>query len=252
MKRIVLHMAVVFGGAAFGGDLDVARQALADGMWGSALAVADKVSANPAVTNAMDRTAARLISLEALAHMEQDAEIRRRLAGWKEETSERFRYWKARSLIRVGDFDQAQEVLKRPFSDPSLALPVASLKAALLVVSGKYQEALDEMSGKDVVKAPGLAGEDARLIVAEALSRTGKLKAAQELLASLAKDSTRHEIKIRAGYLLGFSEMDVPSTYTTGVARVRSILRANPGVLQKHRPVFFLFQRPCSSINNSV
>jgi tetratricopeptide (TPR) repeat protein len=97
------------------------------------------------------------------------------------------------------------------------------------MVTGKYQEALNEMAGKDVDKAHGLAGEDARLIVAEALSRTGNPKSAQGMLAGLAKASTRHEIRIRAGYLLGFSEMDVPATYTAGVARVRSILRANPG-----------------------
>jgi hypothetical protein len=52
--------------SVFGGDLDVARQALADGVWNSALAAADNAATS---TNIADRTAARLISLEALAYL---------------------------------------------------------------------------------------------------------------------------------------------------------------------------------------
>ena len=211
--------------SAFCGDLDVARQSLADGVWRSALAAADSAAVT---TNAADRTEARLISLEALAHLEDDAEIRRRLSGWNDETSERFRFWRIRSLIRVGDFDQANESMVKPFSDPSLALPVATLNASVLVASGKYQEALQAMSVVDVNKESGLVGDDARMIVAEALSHVGERKKAHEMLMGLAKDSARREIRIRAGYVLGFSEMEDPATHTSGVARVRALLRANP------------------------
>ena len=41
LKRIVLQVLVMATVSAFGGDLDVARQALADGVWRSALAAAD-------------------------------------------------------------------------------------------------------------------------------------------------------------------------------------------------------------------
>ena len=142
MNRIVLYAVLCVAVSAFCGDLDVARQSLADGVWRSALAAADSATVT---TNTADRTEARLISLEALAHLEDDAEIRRRLSGWNDETSERFRFWRVRSLIRVGDFDQAKESLAKPFSDPSLALPVATLNASVLVASGKYQEALQVM-----------------------------------------------------------------------------------------------------------
>ena len=226
LKRIVLQVLVMATVSAFGGDLDVARQALADGVWRSALAAADAAAVT---TNTAERTAARLVSLEALAHLEDDAEIRRRLSEWKDETSETFRYWKARSFVRVGDFEQAQAVLKSPFADEALALPAATLKAALLMASDKPAEALQAMSGLDVQNAVGLAGDDARLIVAEALYRTGKRKESHEMLAGLAKGSARHEIQVRAGYILGFSEMDDPLSYTGGVARVRALLRANPG-----------------------
>ena len=112
MKRIVLYAVLCVAVSAFCGDLDVARQSLADGVWRSALAAADSAAVT---TNAADRTEARLISLEALAHLEDDAEIRRRLSGWNDETSERFRFWRIRSLIRVGDFDQAKESMAKPF-----------------------------------------------------------------------------------------------------------------------------------------
>jgi len=225
LKRIVLYVVLCVAVSAFCGDLDVARQSLADGVWRSALAAADSAAVT---TNAADRTEARLISLEALAHLEDDAEIRRRLSGWNDETSERFRFWRIRSLIRVGDFDQANESMAKPFSDPSLALPVATLNASVLVASGKYQEALQAMSVVDVNKESGLVGDDARMIVAEALSHVGERKKAHEMLMGLAKDSARREIRIRAGYVLGFSEMEDPATHTSGVARVRALLRANP------------------------
>ena len=212
--------------AAPGGGLDVARQALADGVWRSALASADSVAST---TNAALRTSARLVSLEALANLEDDAEIRRRLAEWTDETADVFRYWKARSFVRVGDFEQASSVLKAPFADPALALPVATLKSAVLMALDKPAEALQTMSGLDFRNAEGPAGDDARLIVAEALCRTGGRNEALELLAALAKNPVRREIRMRAGYLLGFAEMDDVSTFTGGVARVRALLRANPG-----------------------
>lgn len=209
---------------AFCGDLEVARQALEDGVWRSALAAADAAS-----TNADVRTAARLVSLEALARMEDDAEIRRRLAEWKDESSDSFRYWRARSCVRVGDFEQANAILETPFTEPSFALPSATLKAAVMMASDKPEEALAVMSGHDVRKVPGLVGEDARLIVAEALCRTGKHGLSRGLLSELAEKASRREIRVRSGLLLGFSEMDSPASYTSGVARVRAILRANPG-----------------------
>ena len=226
MKRIVLQIAMMAAIAAFGGDLEVARQALADGVWRSALVSADAASST---TNAALRTSARLVSLEALANLEDDAEIRRRLAEWTDETAEAFRYWKARSFVRVGDFEQAKASLKDPFSDPALALPVAVLKSAVLMASDMPAEALRAMSGQDYRNAKGPAGDDAKLLVAEALCRTGSPGEARELLAGLADGPARREIRMRAGFLLGFSEMDDASTFTGGVARVRAILRTNPG-----------------------
>jgi tetratricopeptide (TPR) repeat protein len=229
LKFFILHIAVVAAFSAFCGDLDVARQALADGIWRSAVAAADKVSGDPALTNSAERTAARLISLEALARLEDDAEIRRRLAEWKDSSSGHFRYWEARSLIRVGDFDRATALLEAPFAEVELELPVKTLKAALLVASGKFKEALDAMSGVDLGKVSGPDGDDARMIAAEALLKTGKASQAQPILDSLARDSRRREIRLRAACLLGFSEMDNPSTFTSGVDRVRGVLRLAPG-----------------------
>ncbi|MBO5940525.1 MAG: tetratricopeptide repeat protein [Kiritimatiellae bacterium] len=229
MKRFVAYMVLFASIPALSAGLDVAKQALADGVWHSALTAADEVSLDPGNTNLAERSEARLIALEALAHMEDDSEIRRRLAEWKDETSDRFRYWKVRSLVRVGDFVQAEGALEKPFADSTLELPVACLKASLFMASGKYQDALEVMSGKDIEAAKGLAGEDARLIVAEALGKTDKKRRSNQMLASLFKDASRKEIKLRAGFLLGFSEMEDSATYTTGVDRVKGLLRSNPG-----------------------
>ena len=144
---------------ATAGDLAVARQALHDGVWRSALVAADL-----AATNAAERTSARLIALEALAHLEDDAEIRRRLASWTNETVEAFRYWCARAQVRVGDFRQAHATLAKPFTDQTLALPVACLKASMLAASGDKDEALKVIAAEKPAGKTGLAGEDAQLI----------------------------------------------------------------------------------------
>lgn len=213
---------------AFCGKLDVARQALFDGVWNSALNAADEVAGDSAITNAAERTEARLISLEALARMENDAEIRLRLSEWDSETSEKFRYWRARSLVRVGDYARAKRLLEEPFSDPSLALGVSCIKAVLLMVEKKYQDVIRELSGRDFGKEGDPVAEDARLMLAEAYDNVGRREEARALLLKLEKEASRHEIRLRSGYLLGFSEMDNPSTYTSGVARVRALLRSNP------------------------
>ena len=225
MKRW-LSSVVIFASLAAGaaGDLDVARQALNDGVWASALAAADR-----AATNAADRTAARLIALEALARQENDTEIRKRLSAWKEETNEHFRFWRARAQVRVGDFEQAGKTLKEPFADPALALPVTNLKASMRAATGDKAGALSLIDSVKIDGKAGAAAEDARLIRGELLGETGKMAEACEVLRPLAESAERKEVKLRASYLLGFAEMAQPATHTAGVARVRGLLRSQPG-----------------------
>jgi len=208
---------------ACAGDLDVARQALKDGVWRSALAAADL-----AATNAAERSAARLVSLEALAHLEDDAEIRRRLAAWSDETSEQFRYWRAREQVRIGDFEQAKVTLMQPFTNATLSLPVACLKASMLAISGNKADAFKLIDAEKPDDSDGLAGEDARLIKAELLDEQGKGSAAAAIFRPLAEKGRRLETRLRAGYLLGFIEMASDATRTAGVARVRALLRQHP------------------------
>ena len=209
---------------AAAGDLEVARQALHDGVWRSALTAADL-----AATNAAERTSARLVALEALAHLEADAEIRHRLASWTNETAETFRYWRAREQVRVGDFQQARATLEKPFTDPALSLPVACLKASMLAVSGDKVGALKIIAAEKPAGKTGLAGEDAQLILGELLDEKGQRDEADALLRPLAEGASRLETRLRAGYLLGFAEMASEASRTAGVIRVRALLRRHPG-----------------------
>ena len=209
---------------AVAGDLEVARQALHDGIWRSALIAADL-----AATNAAERTSARLVALEALAHLEADADIRHRLASWTNETAEAFRYWRAREQVRVGDFQQAHATLEKPFTDPTLALPVACLKASMMAVSGDKAGALKTIAAEKPEGKTGLAGEDAQLILGELLDEKGQRDEAGALLRPLAEGASRLETRLRAGYLLGLAEMASESSRTTGMARVRTLLRQYPG-----------------------
>ena len=205
-------------------DLDVARQALNDGVWQSALS-----SADIAATNAADRAAARLIALEALSQLGDDAEIRRRLALWTDETDEHFRYWRARAMVRVRDFQQAKSVLEKPFADPSLAMPVTCLKAYMLAGEGDKAGALAMVSELKPEGKKGADAEDAQLIMGELLGETGKAAESRRLLLPLSERAGRREVRLRAGYLVGFLEMSDDSSRTAGVSRVRALLRSNPG-----------------------
>ena len=225
MRRIALQVTVALAAIlAMGGDLDVARQALKDGVWRSALVAADL-----AATNLQERTEARLVSLEALAGLEDDAEIRRRIAAWSDEKGEMFRYWRVRELVRVGDFQQAEIALKEPFADEGLKLPVACLKAYLRAASGDKAGALSIIAAENPADKVGLAGEDARLIMGELLGEQGKVAESHKLLTPLADGADRKSVRLRAGYLLGMSEMVEPATRTSGIARVRTLLRRHPG-----------------------
>lgn len=206
-------------------NLETARQALMDGAWDSAL-----LSADAAATNAADRTAARLISLEALARLGNDAEMRKRLSAWTDETDEHFRFWRARTQVRVGDLEQVRHTLEKPFADPALALPVKCLKACIMSSAGDKAGVVELLAGEGIDEKAGAAADDARLLLGEALFDSGKHAEALTVLRPLAKYAKRGGMYLRAGYLAGFAEMGDKATYTTGVMRVRSLLRSLPGV----------------------
>lgn len=206
------------------GDLDVARQALNDGMWEAALS-----SADIAATNAAERTSARLVSLEALARLGRNAEIERRLFRWSDETDEHFRFWRARAHVCAGEFNLALEALEEPFADKGLSLPARFLKACALAAIGKRAEALGLISPGDLDGRQGPVSEDAGLLMGELLHDAGRNAEACGLLSPLADHAERKEVRLRAGYLLGFAEMADESSRTAGVARVRGLLRSAPG-----------------------
>ena len=224
MRTLQTLFCGLLAASAVAGDLETARQALHDGVLRSALAAADL-----AATNAATRSEARLVALEALARLEDDVEIRRRLAAWTDEKGEAFRVWRARAQVRVRDFAQAETTLAAPFSDPTLALSVACLRASMKQASGDAAGALKLIAEAKPEDKAGLAGEDARLLMGELLLRTGEEKKAWPLLAPLAESAERRETKMRAGYALGLSEMEHAAAYTTGVERVRALLRRYPG-----------------------
>lgn len=225
---VMIVSAFVGVGAFVGvaGELDIARQALHDGVWRTALSSAD--TAAMTATNADERSAARLVALEAVARMGDDAEMVRRLDSWVEETGDRFRYWRARAALRAGDAESAEKLLNAPFPEPELALPAACLKARLLADSGDKSAALAVLEGFDLSgRSPAV--EDAALIKGELLDDVGKVKEARSLLNKLADAAAGFETRLRAGFLLGFSELAEPSTRTSAMARIRKLLRSYPG-----------------------
>ena len=169
------------------------------------------------------------MSLEALARLGRDEDIRHRLSAWTDETDEHFRYWRARSQVRVGDYQQAKETLAKPFSDPELAMPVLNLNAIMLAAEGDKAGALALIAAAKPAEKKGAAAEDAQLIMGELLGEMGKVAESVKVLRPLAERADKRDVQLRAGFLLGFSEMADENVRTVGVARVRALLRANPG-----------------------
>ncbi len=217
-------LCLVSSAAVAASDLDVARQALNDGMWESALSAADL-----AATNASTRSEARLASLEALAGLARDAEIGRRVSAWQDETNECFRFWRARAAVRGGEFARAKELLGEPFSDKALRLSARVLAAYALSATGRKAEALALLPAEAVKGMRGAAAEDAALLRGELLLNDGSLAEARASLRPIADRAKGREARLRAGYLLGFAEMAEEASYTAGVARVRALLRSAPG-----------------------
>jgi tetratricopeptide (TPR) repeat protein len=228
VSRLLTAVAPVFAGAAVfaAGELDVARQALHDGVWRTAVSSAD--AAATSATNSSCRSSARLVALEALARLGDDAEMNRRLNEWSEEAGEAFRYWRARSALRSGDLTAAADLLAEPFADASLALPAACLKARLLADSGDKTGALGVLEDFNLSEASSVA-EDAALLKGELLDDAGRRAEARAVLTPLVSGASRREVSLRAGFLLGFSELADPGMRTAGAARIRALLRKFPG-----------------------
>lgn len=309
----LLVFAVLWGAAtsfAAADPLAAARRALGDELW--SVAARSAAEAADATTNAAVRASARLVELEALAREGRAADMLARLGAWTDAAGDGFRYWRAWAELACGRPDRARNVLAPPFESPlyaALALRLSAraaaeandraaalslfAKAAAALASDpvahaenavEWAQALDRFGDAAAARAvlereramevAGPAGDAARLLAADLLTRAGEAPEGRRLfewlvaggsntaerayvlaacaladaafaagatndavrLASDAARRARHpELVRRAGFTLGFARLASPATRAQGYAEISALVRRFPDAPESGR-----------------
>lgn len=229
--------------AAFGDELDIAREALRDGFWELARAQAAK-STDPA---------ARVVIVESFAREGKWKELLDAVEGWDNPEGEQLAYYRALALVETGKTAQASYLLAdRKFADPIYARLATRLKARIAMTEKDSAAAL-----KVIKEAPGgICDEDSEMFAAGLMAATGDKPGAEEIWRAVAARGTNaserafaaasvclgderllrtaferslsSEAKRSTGYALGRLLLAKPDTLDEGAAIVRSLVRAAP------------------------
>ena len=305
MRRAIWALVAIFALAARGGSstnaLEMARRALADGLWSVA-----ETNAVRAAADAGLREKARLVRLEALARAGRAADIVELVESWPDAKSDGIRYWHAWALVEGRQLEKARPILAEPFSDPAYA-PLAVRLAARLELAAGARSAADglfrqaaaalgtntadrvanavewasarlsfgDLSGARAVladekaaDAPGVVGDEARLLAAYLADRAGDKGAARRawrqlvdggtntsertyvlaacalsddmcgagetnkaivVMSNAVARATQPGLIRQAGFRLGFALLRQQSSRAAGAEMVSSLLRRFPG-----------------------
>lgn len=168
MKSLVLAAIAAFSlSAAFADEeLDIAQQALRDGIW--------TVARDYALRSGDEK--GRLIVLESYARESRWRDILSTLESWDEPEGEGFLCYRAMAHAKIGDFEAARNLLdKATFEDADFARMATRIKATMFLASGEPAAALKSLKGYEADDI------DFRMLKAEALSKVGERKDAEEI-----------------------------------------------------------------------
>ena len=176
VASVVLSLA----GLCFAGELDVARQALRDGLW--------EVARTHALR--LEGEEAKLLVLESYCRESRWADALKTLSAWTVEEDEGFLYFKALALSETGRKTEARELLsKTKFTRTDYQVPAARLRAKLAIDCGNADEALE------ILKETGFAEADveSRMAAAGILSAAGDRKGAEKIWREVVADTNANE-----------------------------------------------------------
>lgn len=182
----LLALGVAF--AAFADGLDVAREALRDGLWSVARAHAQED----------DSDEAKLIVLESFAREGRWPDVMKALEGFGNPTGEEFLCYRASALVRLGARDEASKILaETKFSNAANIHTSARLRAEMALSGGDAEGAikiLDAEGGNDV---------ETDMLRAEALSAMSNDKGAEEIWGRVARSGASEQMRVAAAVRLG-------------------------------------------------
>ena len=194
---------------AAAGELDVARQALRDGLWTVARTHAAAVAGDASTTNA-----ARLVVLESYAGEDRWQDVAAALRAWGEPKNDAFAYYRAAA---AGDFAGAAALLRKS-GDGKARAEARMLEAALLLKAGDRKGA--ESAWREVAAMTN-ASERAFTVACANLMDAGLLRRAHAQAKSLP-------MKRLSGLRLGMALLNDPKTVAEGEKLVQAIVRDSP------------------------
>ena len=160
-------------------DLDVARDALRDGLWSTAIKYAEKSAREVPAT----QTQARCVILEAMASSGDASGIPARISEWGNPDVDGLNYWLAWALESRQEYAQAMEMLKKPISDPEYTSLAERLRAKLATELGNRANA-EKRFAEIAAKADGDLKVSNAVDWAYALDRFGDPQKALSVLKS--------------------------------------------------------------------
>ena len=220
------------------GEMDVAREALRDGMWSIARAHAIKEGGDDG----------RLAALESFAREARWSDVLKALDEWNDAGGEIFACYRAEALFRTGRADEAKALLGgTQFADPAAERAAARTLAEIALDAGDAKEALKhvERCGEgvetDLLKADALsaAGDlDAAKAIwrraagtnyservqAEAAVRLGEIPLLREVCSRITSASLRR----LCGFHLGVALLKDGATFNEGAKMVSALVRDSP------------------------
>ena len=266
-RKLTFMVLMAIAASVEASDLDVAKAALRDGLWTTAVSHAEKSALEDKATE----TQARLVILEALASGGEAAAIPGRISDWGNPEGDGFRYWLAWSLEHRQEYALAAEMLKKPMAAPEYALLAERLRARLaaelgdradadarfaaiaakaegpLKVSnavewaraldgfGDPRKAVSVLKSEGAVAASGAEGDAARVLAADMsmrISDTAEAQAIWTRLVAAGSNTTERAFVIAAAGLSGL-KFDAGAT-NEAVRLARTALeRATTPVLKR-------------------
>ena len=223
LPALVALLALAACGDSATNALDMARRALADGLW----SVAETNAARAAADEGLRETA-RLVRLEALARAGLASNVTDLVESWPDAKSEGVRYWHAWALVEGRQLEKARTLLAEPFADP-VYMPLALRLAARLELAAGAREAAEDrfrqaaaafgtngtdraanavewagarlafgnlagaravLTDEKAVEAPGAMGDAARLLAADLAARAGDTNMARRVRLQLVDGGT--------------------------------------------------------------
>ena len=230
----------------FGDEIDVARQALRDGLW--------DIARTHALRAGEERSESRAVVAESYAREGKWKDLLDAMEKWGNPVEDIFVYYRALALFETGKTDKAGFLLlDRKFSDPAYSLLATRLKARIALASGGAAEALKIVENEGGVR---MDDDDSVMFAASLMSAAGDKAGAAELWRGIVSRGTNvserafasasvglgdeklikeaydravsAETKRLAGYALGRSLLAKKDSVDEGAALVRSLVRDAP------------------------